>query len=71
MLNTNKTELDMQIPGVDRANHKGMPNAINLKFVGVSSHTNPLDPSKLPAFLPALKPAPGKCIKFVYEPSGP
>ena len=26
--NTNKTELDMHIPGVDRANHKDMVNAI-------------------------------------------
>ena len=58
MLNTNKIELDMHIPGVDRANHKDMANAINLKFVGVSSHINPLDTTKLTAFLPALKPAP-------------
>ena len=67
MLNTNKTELDMHIPGVDRANHKDMANAINLKFVGVSSHINPLDTTKLPAFLPASKPAPMLYPWEVYE----
>ena len=50
MLNTNKTELDMHILGVDRANHKEMATAINLKFVSVSSHINSLDTTKLPAF---------------------
>ena len=58
MLNTNKTELDMHIPGVDRANHKDMTNAINMKVVSVSSHIKPLDSAELPAFLPALNPAP-------------
>ena len=67
MLNTNKTELDMHIPGVDRANHKDVVNAINLKFVGVSSHINPLDTTKLPAFLPASKPAPTLYPWEVYE----
>ena len=67
MLNTNKTELDMHIPGVDRANHKDMANAINMKFVGVSSHIKLLDSAKLPAFLPALKPAPTLYHWVVHE----
>ena len=67
VLNTNKTELDMHIPGVDRVNKKDTANAMNLKFVGVSSHIDPLDTFKLPAFLPALKQllryTPWKCMK--------
>ncbi|XP_072021201.1 uncharacterized protein [Amphiura filiformis] len=58
MLNSSNSDLDMHIPGVDRANHKAMANAINSKFVSVSSHVNPLDHSELPTFLPAVKPAP-------------
>ena len=44
-----------------------MANAINLKFVGVSSHINPLDTTKLPAFLPASKLAPMLYPWEVYE----
>ena len=32
-----KYDLYMQIPGVDSSNHKDMANAINTKFVNVSS----------------------------------
>ena len=57
----------MHIPGVDRANHKDMANALNLKFVGVSSHINPLDTNNfLHSYLhwdQLLRYTPGKCMK--------
>ena len=53
MLNTNNSELKMHIRDTDENDHKAMANAINTKFVNVSSHVQPLDPSALPAFLPA------------------
>ncbi len=52
MLNTNNTDMNMHIADIDESDHKAMANAINAKFVGVSSHVQPLDSSALPAFLP-------------------
>ena len=58
MLNDTKSELNMHVPGIDRGDHKALANAINSKFVGVSSHIEPLNSYALPAFLPAKDPVP-------------
>ena len=52
MLNSTVSDLHMNIPGIDSNNHKDMANAINTKFVSVSSHIEPLNISTLPAYLP-------------------
>ena len=52
MLNSTKSDLHMHIPGVDSSNHKDMANAINTKFVNVSSHIEPLNLNLLPAYMP-------------------
>lgn len=57
----------MHINDIDENDHKAMANAINNKFVSVSSHVKPLDPSALPAFLPV-----NDCVPYlnpwdVYE----
>ena len=50
MLNS-VSDLHMNIPRIDSTNHKDMANAINTKFVSVSSHFEPLNISSLPAYL--------------------
>ena len=50
MLNSTVSDLHMNIP--DSNNHKDMANAINTKFVSVSSHIEPLNISTLPTYLP-------------------
>ena len=58
--NSSKTKLNLDIPGIDDSDIKGKANAINTKFVitnpQVSEGLNPLDFSKLPAYLPAEEP---------------
>ena len=58
MTNSTNSDLDMHIPGIDRTNHKDMANAINSKFVSISSHIEPLNMSALPAYLPVNYVAP-------------
>ena len=43
MLNSTVSDFHMNIPGIDSNNHKDMANAINTKFVSVSSHIEPLN----------------------------
>lgn len=56
--NNRKSELRIDIPGIDEDDHVGKANAINNMFTNVSAHIDPLDMSKLPTYLPAETPAP-------------
>ena len=54
--NSSKTKLSLDIPGIEDSDIKGKANAINTKFAQVSNGLDPLDFSKLPAYLPAEEP---------------
>ena len=54
--NSSKAKLSLDIPGIDDFDIKGKANAINTKFAQVSEGLDPLDFSKLPAYLPAEEP---------------
>ena len=54
--NTRKTELKIDIPGIDDSG--GKANYINNMFADVSAHLPPLDFDELPAYLPAKDPKP-------------
>ena len=53
--NTGKTELKINIPGIDDIDGIGKANYINNIFTDVSAHVPPLDFDELPAFLPAKR----------------
>ncbi len=59
MTNLSKSETTIQPPpGVDVNDYKSVANSINDVFVSVSKDLDPLDTSKLPAYLPDPKPSP-------------
>ncbi len=53
MTRNDTSETSIHVPGVHANCHNEIANAINDKFVNVSSELKPLDLTKLPAFLPA------------------
>lgn len=58
MTRNNNSEVSIHVPGVQANKHDVIANAINDKFVSVSSGLAPLDFSDLPVYLPAFKPPP-------------
>ena len=58
MTNASRSELRLDIPGIQDDDEKGKGNAVNIMFAKVSAHVPPLDAAKLPAYLPAKEPAP-------------
>ena len=51
--NNTKSELRLNIPGINEDDCAGKANAVNNLFVNVSAHIEPLDRKKLTSFLPA------------------
>ena len=58
MTNSAKSDLNIQVPGIDGSDYKSIANIISVKFSDVSADLVPLHLSKLTAYLPAEKPAP-------------
>ena len=66
MLNSTVSDLYKNISGIDSNNHN-VENAINIKFVSVSFHIEPLDISTLPAYLPVDDTPPTVHLWEVYK----
>ena len=59
MTNLGNTETTIQPPpGIDVSGFEGVANSINDIFASVSKDLEPLDTTKLPAYLPDSKPCP-------------
>ena len=67
--NTGKTELKINIPGIDDSDGIDKANYINNMFADVSAHVPPLDFDELPAYLPAKDPSPHLYPWEVYSDS--
>ena len=53
-----RSELRLNIPGVQDDDEKGKADAVNEMFTKVSAHVPPLNTAELPAYLPAKDPPP-------------
>ena len=53
-----RSELRLNIPGVQDDDEKGKADAVNDMFTKVSAHVPPLNTAELPAYLPAKGPPP-------------
>ena len=53
-----RSELRLNVPGVQDDDEKGKADAVNDMFAKVSAHVPPLNTAKLPAYLPVKDPPP-------------